>query len=268
MPELPEVETIKRSLEKVLLRKEIENVEVLSAKVVKKPRVAEFINSLRGKSFNSVYRRGKFLIFGLSSGDNLIIHLKMSGQLVWGLKEKESRVIFSLSDGRYLNFKDKRLLGGLWLMKEPMALPLLKAMGPEPLDGGFDLVQFQKRLEKRRAKIKPLLMDQRFIAGLGNLYAAEALFRAKIHPSRLASTLTLPEVRKLFSAIKTVLQEALEHRGSSIDSYVDGEGMEGEFGERLRVYGRRGEHCFRCKGTIERIALGGRGTYFCPRCQR
>ncbi|MCM8797019.1 MAG: DNA-formamidopyrimidine glycosylase [Candidatus Omnitrophica bacterium] len=266
MPELPEVETIKRGLEKTVLGKTISQVCVHNPKVIKEPSAEQFKKGLAGAKINGLMRRAKALILELSNGWFLTIHLKMTGQLIYPGDGKKSRVSFKFSDGNQLDFNDQRLFAELRLLKDWRKLPFIKSLGPEP----FDLTpeRFKEMLAAKKIKIKPLLMDQTFISGIGNLYAAEALFRAKIHPERQADSLTAQEKEILFQQIKQTLKEAIEHKGSSVDQYVQLSGQPGDFVRYHRVYDREGKPCFVCKTPIKRISLAGRGTYFCPRCQR
>ncbi|OQX52828.1 MAG: DNA-formamidopyrimidine glycosylase [Candidatus Omnitrophica bacterium 4484_213] len=267
MPELPEIETIKRDLEDIVIGKRIKDVEVKVARVIKEPRVEDFIKGVQGKEIREILRRGKVLILRLSA-QYLVIHLRMTGQIVYSDKQEKSKVAFLLSDGKYLNFLDQRVMGEIRLLKDWQELPFIKQMGLEPLDKEFTLRRFQEILKGKKTKIKPLLMEQGFIAGIGNLYAAEILFRAKVSPLRSADSLTLIEIEKVYLAIKEVLQEGIRYRGSSVDTYRDAHGEKGNFGKRIKVYGREGKPCFECGNPIKKITLGGRGTYFCPICQK
>lgn len=266
MPELPEVETIKRELEKAVKGKKITDVIVNNPKVIKEPRRDNFVNGLKGKIIKSILRKGKLLILELSSGKSLTIHLKMTGQLIYPGDAKTSRVSFKLSNGKILDFNDRRLLGELRLIDNWQSLKFVKELGPEP----FDLTpnQFKQMLAKKKTKIKPLLMDQTFISGIGNLYAVEALFMAKIHPEKPAASLSDEQKEVLFKKIKQVLHKAISHKGSSVDQYVQLSGKPGEYVKYHKVYGREGEPCTICKTPIKRVTLGGRGTYLCPKCQK
>lgn len=249
MPELPDVEIIKRDLEDIIIGKKIKDTEVKVARIIKEPSPKDFIKGIQNKEIKEILRRGKVLILKLSR-QYLVIHLRMTGQIVYGGKQEKSKVVFLLSNGKYLNFLDQRVLGEIRLISDWQKLPFIKQMGPEPLDNKFSLKIFQEMLKGKKTKIKPLLMDQGFIAGIGNLYAAEILFRAKVDPLRPANSLVLPEIKKIYSAIKEVLEEGIRHQ------------------QKIRVYGRKGESCFECASPIRKITLGGRGTYFCPKCQK
>lgn len=266
MPELPEVETIKRELESAVLGKKITEVCVHHPKVIREPSVEKFKKGLAGATIKNILRQAKVLILELSNGKSLVIHLKMTGQLIYPGKGKTGRVSFKFSDGEWLDFNDQRLFAELRLLDDWRTLPFIQGLGPEPDD--LNLEQFKEMLSKKKTKIKPLLMDQTFISGVGNLYAAEALFRARIHPERAANSLSDKEKELLFREIKETLHEAIQHKGSSVDQYVQLSGAPGDYAKYHKVYDREGKLCLVCKGPIKRISLGGRGTYFCPKCQR
>lgn len=266
MPELPEVETIKKDLEKVLLDKRITEVCIHNPVVIREPGPEKFKEGLTGVTVRNILRKAKVLILELSSGKSLVIHLKMTGQLVYPGDSKKSRVSFHLSDGKTLDFNDQRLFAELRLLDDWRSLKFIKGLGPEPFD--LTAEEFKRMLVAKRTKIKPLLMDQTFISGIGNLYAAESLFCAKIHPERASNSLSDKEKETLFKEIKTVLSEAIKCGGSSVDDYVRVSGDKGDYVRHHKVYGREGKPCLTCKTPIKRISLGGRGTYFCPKCQR
>ncbi|MFA5116423.1 MAG: DNA-formamidopyrimidine glycosylase [Candidatus Omnitrophota bacterium] len=266
MPELPEVETIKRDLEKAILGKKIIEVRAQNPAVIRQIRVDKFKKGLEGASFKSVFRKAKVLILGLSNGKFLVIHLKMTGQLVFPGDGKKSRVSFYLSDGKILDFNDQRLFGELRLLDDWRSLKFIRGLGPEPFD--LTLQQFNDMLGKKKTRIKPLLMDQAFISGIGNIYAAECLFRARIRPERPAQSLSDKEKNLLFSRIGEVLHEAIRCGGSSVDDYVRVSGKRGGYAAHHQVYGRQNEPCRICKTAIKRTILGGRGTFFCPKCQK
>ena len=266
MPELPEVETIKQELVKALLGKKITGVFIHNPAVIREPSPEKFKKELGGAIIKNVLRKAKVLILELSGGKSLVIHLKMTGQLVYPGDGKKSRISFRLSDGEMLDFNDQRLFAELRLLDDWRNLKFIQGLGPEP----FDLApaQFKEMLASKKTKIKPLIMDQAFISGVGNLYAAEALFRSRIHPARSAQSLSDKEKEKLLKEIKATLTEAIKHKGSSIDQYVQLSGRQGDYAKYHKVYGRQGKPCLVCKTQIKRISLGGRGTYFCPKCQR
>jgi len=266
MPELPEVETIKRELEKIVLGKRIKEVCVHAPLVIREPSVKEFKKGIEGATINNVLRKAKVLIIELSNGKSLVVHLRMTGQLVYPGGGKKARVSFHLTDGKILDFNDQRLFAELRLMDDWRKLKFIQGLGPEP----YDLIpdKFKEMLSGKKAKIKPLLMDQTFISGIGNLYASEALFRAKIRPERQAFSLSGKEKEILFKEIKEVLNDAIRYGGSSVDNYVRLSGKPGGYAAHHKVYGRGDKPCLICKTPIKRIALGGRGTYFCPKCQK
>jgi formamidopyrimidine-DNA glycosylase len=266
MPELPEVETIKRDLKSVIIGKKIKNVEIRRAKTIKEPNIEDFVKGVKGKEIKDISRRGKLLILKLST-QYLIIHLRMTGQIIYGDKRQESKVAFLFSNGKYLNFLDRRMMGEIRLINNWQTLPFVQKMGPEPLDKEFNLEKFREMLKGKKEKIKPLLMNQSFIAGIGNLYAAEILFRARVNPLRSVDNLSSTETREIYSATKDVLREGIKCRGSSVDTYRDAYGKKGNFAQKLQVYGRTGKPCFKCGTPIKKIDLAGRGTYFCPVCQ-
>jgi len=266
MPELPEVETIKRELEKAVLGKKITEVCVHHPKVIREPSVEKFKKGLEGATIKNILRKAKVLILELSNGKSLVIHLKMTGQLVYPGTGKNSRITFHLSDSKTLDFNDQRLFAELRLMEDWRDLKFIQGLGPEPFD--INVENFKEMLAQKKTKIKPLLMDQTFISGIGNLYAAEALFRARINPTRLANSLSDKEKTLLFNKIKDTLLQAIEHKGSSVDQYVQLSGAPGNFVKYHKVYDREGKPCFVCKSPVKRTALGGRGTYFCPKCQK
>jgi len=265
MPELPEVETIKIDLEKAILERKIVEVCVHNSKVIREPSPAEFKKSLEGQTIKNILRRAKLLILELSNGSALTIHLKMSGQLVYPGGASRSRVAFHLTGGKILDFNDQRLFGELRLVSDWKKLKFVQSLGPEPFDLTFSV--FKDMLSKKKTKIKPLLMDQSFISGIGNIYAAEILFRAKIDPQRPAQSLAAEEAKVLHKEIIKVLKSAIKHGGSSVDDYVRVSGKNGGYSRFHQVYGRANKPCFVCGKPIKRITQGGRGTYFCARCQ-
>ncbi|MFC1632324.1 bifunctional DNA-formamidopyrimidine glycosylase/DNA-(apurinic or apyrimidinic site) lyase [Candidatus Omnitrophota bacterium] len=269
MPELPEVETIRRDLLKDVKGKKIKKVEVINAKVIKQPTPLEFKRRLKGAVFEDFLRRAKLLAIKLSSGEFLVIHLRMTGQLVYSdQRSPQARVIFVLSNGKYLNFNDQRLFAELRLVGDWKQLQFVRGLGIEPLERGFTLPIFQQMLAGKKTKIKPLLLDQTFVAGIGNLYAQEALFHAGVLPERPSNKLKNREIKKIYQAIQQVLREGIQYRGSSVDNYVNGRGELGNYHLRLKVYDREAEPCIKCRTKIKKIKLGGRGTCFCPRCQK
>ena len=271
MPELPEVETITRQLNKALAGKIISHAEILLPKIVKLS-AAQFQNALKDAKIKAVYRRAKILIFELSNGQTMLMHLKLSGQLILnGQKSKHTHLIFHFTDKSHLIFNDQRQFGYVKLIATADLPELFKkeGIGPEPLQNDFALADFETILRRRpKTKIKQFLMDQKNIAGIGNIYADEILFYAGVHPLRHAQTLKNAETKKIFSAIKKILTEAIALKGTSADLYLDAYGHEGSYLSRLKIFGREGEKCVKCKGEVKRIKLGGRSAHFCPKCQK
>jgi formamidopyrimidine-DNA glycosylase len=266
MPELPEVETIKRDIEQTLIGKKISAVIINHPRVIRQPAPAAFKKKLRDKQIAGVLRKGKLLIVELSGGTFLAAHLKMTGQFVYPGNGTTSRVSFRFTDGTLLDFNDNRLFGELKLVDNWRELTFVKNLGPEPFE--ISEKQFSAMIAGKKTKIKPLLMDQGFIAGIGNLYAAEILFVSRINPGRSASGLSPAEISRMYRAMKEVLTEAIRLKGSSVDNYVQLSGEPGGYVAQLKVYGREGKPCPECVGNVQRTTMGGRGTYFCPRCQK
>ncbi|MBE4908235.1 DNA-formamidopyrimidine glycosylase [Bacillus luteolus] len=274
MPELPEVETVRRTLAQLVLGKKIEEVRVLWPKMVKKPAEAEqFIDALKGQTIHEISRRGKFLKFILDDYV-LVSHLRMEGR--YGLYsndepyDKHTHVFFTFTDNTELRYKDVRKFGTMHLFKkgvEEMEMPLSQ-LGPEPFSEEFTEKVLKEGLMKTNRKVKVALLDQKIVVGLGNIYVDEALFRAGIHPEREANSLKPKEIKKLHQEIVSTLQEAVNKGGSTIRSYVNTQGEIGMFQLELFVYGRKAEPCKHCGTSLEKIVVGGRGTHFCPKCQR
>ena len=266
MPELPEVETIKNDLRQAVLGKKIIKVCLHNSTVIRQPSPVVFKRSLEGLTLKNIFRRAKLLIFELSDGRFLTVHLKMTGQLVYPGGAKNSRLAIHFSDDTILDFNDQRLFAELRLVDDWEKLKFVQGLGPEPFDLTFS--DFKDMLSKKKTKIKPLLLDQSFISGIGNIYAAEILFRAKIDPQRPAQSLTGGEKEFLYKAIQSILKNAIKHGGSSVDDYVRVSGQPGDYLRYHRVYNRLGKPCFICKTSIKKISQGGRGTYFCAQCQK
>jgi formamidopyrimidine-DNA glycosylase len=273
MPELPEVETVRRTLAGLVTGKTIKSVSVSLPRIIQRPDdIAAFCMMLEGRTISSVERRGKFLRL-LMDGLVLVSHLRMEGR--YGVYaagdpvEKHTHVIFRFTDGTELRYKDVRQFGTMHLFDQGddlVQLPLSK-LGLEPLDAEFSIAKFRAAIADKSTKIKPLLLNQEYIAGLGNIYVDEALYKAGIHPERAAETLTKRELAALHEAILSTLREAVEAGGSSIKSYVNGQGEMGMFQQQLSAYGRKGEPCGRCSEPIVKTVVAGRGTHFCPKCQ-
>lgn len=274
MPELPEVETIRRTLEKKLPGNHITDVEITWPKAIRSPQPERFLEAVRGKEIKSLSRRGKYLLIHLSENLVLLVHMRMTGRLTYCTPQdpilKHTHVVFKLSNGHELRFSDARKFGRISLVPTPLLkeIPELKNLGPEPLDKSFTRDTLRKSMRRRRSRLKTLLLDQTFLAGLGNIYADEVLHRARLHPERLATNLNQREVGRLYRSIREVLQEAITHRGTTIRDYVDGNGNEGYFQKLLRVYGRENKPCFKCGKPISKVKINGRSTYYCSQCQK
>ena len=269
MPELPEVETVARDLRGRIVGASIVDASTFWDRTLRGTSPVEFVSGVAGRRIEGVSRRGKQVVIELSGDAFLTIHLKMTGQLFvvpqGGPPDPYVRLLLELDDGREIRFRDIRKFGRVGLYV-PGDDPFV-AVGPEPLDDAFTLREFRRRLRKRKGRLKPLLVNQAFIAGIGNIYADEALWLARLHPLRSASSLRPPDEARLYRAIRSVLAEAVERRGSSIDDYTAPDG-DGEMQEQLRVYQRTGEACPRCGHVLRRIVIGARSTHFCSWCQR
>jgi formamidopyrimidine-DNA glycosylase len=291
MPELPEVETVARDLHRWVAGAQIADAEVRWERTIAHPQPATlFVEQIRGARISRVGRRAKSVLVHLADGRVMTVALRMTGALIvtppGAPDDSYARVVFHLADGRQLRYRDPRKFGriGLWeggglrarrprgrrVGEAPAAYrvgDVFGRHGPEPLASTFSSARFAARLRGRSARLKALLLDQSFIAGVGNIYADEALWRARLHPLRRADTLTPDEVRRLHRSIRSVLRQGIANRGASFSDYVDARGEEGENAERLSVYRRTGEPCYRCGTPISRIVVGQRSTHFCPRCQ-
>jgi formamidopyrimidine-DNA glycosylase len=271
MPELPEVETVAQGLRASLVGRTITGAEVLWTRSVVPPDPVAFARCLTGQAITDVGRRGKWLVMTLRDGDTLLIHLRMSGRLLLEsepcLDNRHLRVLLSLDDGRRLSFVDQRKFGRLHLTDDPAQV--LGALGPEPLSDAFTVERFEEMLRQRRGCIKPLLLNQHFLAGLGNIYADESLWRARIHPLRPANTLAPVEVQRLHEAIRSVLRAAIASGGTTLanGTFQQADGQVGEFVGKLAVYGQAGQPCLHCGTAIERTKVSQRSTHFCPQCQ-
>ena len=270
MPELPEVETIKRDLSPRIVGRSFAGVTINWPKTVQIPSSEHLPRCLIGKAIEKLDRRGKYLILRLSSGEALILHLRMSGSLLLkpALAEPDPycRAIFRFDDGTQLCFRDPRKLGVMWLVADETEV--VGKLGPEPLEPDFTAEVLAQRLAKRSAAIKAVLCDQTFLAGVGNMYADEALFAAGIHPLREARSLSWEEVVRLHCALRQVLEAAIAGSGASISDYLRPDGEPGAAQFEFRVAHRGGQPCPKCGTPVERIPIRNRGTYFCPMCQK
>lgn len=265
MPELPEVETIVRDLQPKIVGRRIADVEVMWPRVVD-PRGLP-AQTIVGDAIDRVVRRGKFIVARFTSGHHAAIHLRMTGRLIIdppGI-QTHTRFVWHFDDGGTLVFDDARKFGRLRITQGEPEHEL--GIGIDPFDPKLDAKSFGALLAKRTTPIKTWLLNQRYLAGVGNIYACEALYYAGIRPTKRAGRLTRAERAKLLAALRKVLSRAIRQRGSSVDDYVDAEGLPGGFQKQLAVYGRSGLPCRRCKTPIRRIVLAQRGTFFCPHCQ-
>jgi formamidopyrimidine-DNA glycosylase len=279
MPELPEVETIKRDLEKEVVGKRIKLVEVSGMRSIRRhPNKKHFAGKLEGRKISGIDRRGKYLLVKLEGGDILVIHLGMSGQLLRSKgavkvkPDKHNHVVITFTQGGRLRFVDPRTFGELFVTTPeelPGEVPELGHLGFDPVDQMMSWTQFAEMLHDRKAKLKVLLMDQKFVAGIGNIYSDEILFAAGLRYDRVSDSLSTQEVRRLYRAMVETLQDAIKHRGSSLadEQYRDLFGEIGEFQSLHKVYDREGQACRRCRSTIVRVKANGRSSFLCPQCQ-
>jgi len=273
MPELPEVETVVRGLQRVLPGRRILDVRLGKTDFIDDP--AALAKNLPGRRIARVRRHGKFIVVELEGGgagavsSSLLIHLGMTGQIIFCAPDApiapHTHVFFALDDAREMRYTDIRRFGQMRLLVNGAQDSALGALGLDPLEATE--TEFSARVGGRSARVKALLLDQHVLRGMGNIYTDESLWRARIHPRRLGATLSRVELHELFRAIRQALTEAIRLRGSSVSDYVDAEGMRGEYQFRHRVYQREGQKCFRCKTRICREVVAGRSSYFCPRCQ-
>lgn len=303
MPELPEVETIVRDLNKKVLGRTFVDVWTDFKKMIKRPKNSEeFQKTIKGKRIQKVWRRGKNIIFDLSGGLNLLIHQKLTGHLLLGywtstpsppsrksgplldrgcwrsktkgpLEEKINtyiHLLFTLDNGQMLALSDLRKFAKveLWNSNQLKESEELKSLGPEPLEKKFSLSKFQEILKAKKGKIKQILMDQAVIAGIGNIYSDEILWEAKIHPFKEVSKLSETEFKKIYQAIKKILSLAIRLQGVSISDFRRLSGERGYYDKARKVYRREGEKCHRCRTIIKRVKLAGRSAHFCPECQK
>jgi len=274
MPELPEVETIRRQLSRQIKGARIKKVVVRWGKKLE-PSKKKFVELVQGKTIKKIERRGKLLRFYLSGKQQMFVHLKMSGALLLRPHEsqpdKHTHVVFVLSGKDDLHWNDLRKFGFIKVLSDDQAKAYLESwnFGPEPLSRSFTYDTMQECLMRYPgSKIKPKLLDQKCIAGIGNIYAAEALWSAKIHPQSVIKNISDQKFKKLHQAVRDVLQRSIKAQGTTSASFVDAYGDQGAFAAQLKVYGRDGYKCQRCKQKLKKTKLGGRGTVFCPRCQK
>ncbi len=271
MPELPEVETVACGLRAKILNKRIASLEYRRANI-RFPLPRGLLKTAPGQKVKSVDRHSKYILIGLEKGERILIHLGMSGRLLFGDKnyrpQKHDHVIMDFAGGMKMIFNDARRFGVFDAAPKGAMHRLLRNTGPDALSTEWTAEKLYAAVVSRKADMKAILMNQRIIAGLGNIYVSEVLYRAKISPKRLGKKVTLKDCAKLLSAIRAVLTEALKAGGSSLRDYVQTDGGLGYFQNRFRVYGREGEPCRVCKAPIKRIVQAGRSTFYCPKCQR
>ena len=279
MPELPEVETLKRDLEKEVVGKRIKQVDVAGMRSIRRhPNKKHFAGKLEGHKILGIDRRGKYLLVKLEGGDILVVHLGMSGQLLRSKgaakdkPDKHTHVVITFTQAGRLRFVDPRTFGELFVTTPeelPGEVPELGHLGFDPLDNMMSWTKFGEMLHDRRSKLKAVLMDQKFVAGIGNIYSDEILFAAGLRYDRASDSLSTQEIRRLYRAMVETLQEAIKHRGSSLadEQYRDLFGEIGDAQTLHKVYDREGEACRRCRSTIVRVKANGRSSFLCPQCQ-
>lgn len=275
MPELPEVETVARGLQRAIAGQRILSITLGKTDFIDNPEALE--RELPGRTIVRVERYGKFMLLRLSPADgmasdgeaSLLVHLGMTGalmpQAVSSPRAKHTHVVMTLSDGRELRYVDPRRFGRMAYLAGDVLAQELQRFGTDPLVAS--LQEFTIRIQPRNARIKALLLDQSVLRGVGNIYADESLWKAKIHPAHLGTRLKPPQLKQLYAALQNILQKAILLRGSSISDFVDAGGIPGEYQQHHRVYGHEGKPCPRCKTAIRRIIVAGRSSYFCPTCQ-
>jgi formamidopyrimidine-DNA glycosylase len=278
MPELPEVETIRRDLDKEIVGKRLKSIEATGLRTIRRHKTKKnFTSKLEGRKITAVQRKGKYLLLKLDDGNLLVIHLGMSGQLLRAKSAKEptlkhTHVVFTFTQGGQLRYVDPRTFGELFVTApDDLAheVPELAHLGFDPLEDVMSWTRFADLLHQKKTKLKALLMDQKFLAGIGNIYSDEILFAAGLRHDRGSESLTAQEVRRLYRAMVETLQDAIKHRGSSLadEQYRDIFGEVGDFQSMHKVYDREGEPCRRCRSPIVRIKLGGRSAFLCEQCQ-
>ena len=273
MPELPEVETVRAALAPVLTGRRLDRVDILDSRVVRPFERHAVAGELEGERIEAVERRGKYLVFRFESGRSLLIHLRMTGSLRHApagslADDPYRRAVVRLDDGSDVAYRDVRRFG-TWLLLEPSELEpyLTRRLGAEPFSREFTPRRLAERLAGRKAPIKAALLDQRTLAGMGNIYADEALWRARIHPLRRAGDVTLDEVKRLRDAVRRALEAGIARQGATLRDYSSPDGTRGRMQHEFKVYGRGGEPCDRCGTPIEKTRVAGRGTWYCPHCQ-
>ncbi|MBA3842848.1 MAG: bifunctional DNA-formamidopyrimidine glycosylase/DNA-(apurinic or apyrimidinic site) lyase [Actinobacteria bacterium] len=272
MPELPEVETVRRRLAPVLEGRSFDDVEINDARLTRPRDHVEVARELVGEQVATVDRRGKYLLVRFASGRVLVIHLRMTGAVLTGEAAAPGihrRALITLDDGVEVAYRDVRRFG-TWLLLEPGEVDayIEARVGREPLESSYKARHLAEQLEFRRAPIKAALLDQRTVAGVGNIYADEALWRARVHPLRPAHELALDEVQAVYRGVRQALNAGVKRQGSTLRDYQLPDGSSGSAQDRFKVYGRGGQPCERCGTPIDKIRVAGRGTWYCPNCQR
>ena len=274
MPEMPEVEIIRRYLDKQLTGQRIMGVDLLLPRQIKWPEPEGYRAMAIGRTIAGMNRRGKYLLMALDNGSELVFHLRMTGRLVYepdGVNhDSHARLLFQLDGGGLLVYGDTRTLGTLYALSpgERWRIHGLAEMGPEPLTEDFTPAYIQQTAKGRRTAVKSFLLNQKYIGGIGNIYADEALFLAGIHPLRPVGSLSAAECQRLHQSVNTVIAAGIRDGGTTFRDYKNGEGKQGSHQEQLYVYNRQGQPCRRCGTEIEKMTVGGRGTHLCPQCQR
>ena len=273
MPEMPEVEQVRKTLTPHIQGRTITAVEIYLDRLIQHPSPQKFIEGLVGKTIECVGRRGKYLVLETAANQKLIVHLRMTGALIAQPSDapmpKYAKIKFTLTDNVTMWFTDIRTFGTLYLVTDDDAyIEGYETLGPEPLSSGFTPAYLAPLAAKSRKPIKTFILDQKVIAGLGNIYADECLALSGILPLRLANTLTENEIAKLCEAINTVIAQGIKNRGTTFRDYKDGEGNKGDNQNHLLVYSRAGKPCKSCGGTLVQTKIGGRGSVYCPHCQR
>ncbi len=284
MPELPEIETIKNDLNEKILNKKIVQVSVSLPKIVRNP-LSKFQKTLNNQTFKKVTRRGKLMILEVNENLFLLIHLRMTGQLIYqkgisriagghsdatldfDLPSKHTHIFFTFADKSQLFFNDLRQFGYAKLVNKKELDQVLLKFGVEPLEGNFTLSKLQSLLKNKKRNVKAFLLDQSIIAGIGNIYADEILFSSSVSPLRTTNTLTAKEITDIHANIKIILRKAIKYRGTTFNNYVDSEGKKGSFLNFLQVYKRENKPCFKCQNLIQKTKVAGRGTRLCQKCQ-
>lgn len=273
MPEMPEVEQVRKTLTPHIKGKTITNIEIYLDRLIQHPSPAEFIKGLVGKTIQEVGRKGKYLVLQTAASQKLIVHLRMTGALIAQSSNapvpKYAKIKFELTDGVTMWFTDIRTFGTLYLVTDnDVFIEGYETLGPEPLSAGFSAEYLAPLAAKSRKPIKTFILDQKIIAGLGNIYADECLALSKILPTRIANTLSAEEISRLCDAINAVIAQGIKNRGTTFRDYKDGEGNKGDNQNHLLVYSRAGKACRTCGATLLQIKVGGRGSVYCPECQK